>query len=206
MKKISFIVLITCLFCGCGQDIRRAITSQLADFPASRTQDIYKNFCQDNLGPGHLIPDPESARAYLLSELAEYRADLDGGSYSVPDRLYFPTGDRGNYVRVDLSVVLDSLVTEEELLDAFTRSANEGWRASPEAWTAKWQRVARVLRRDFPDIPGLEQDLRQIDSLMARGDFILHHSPEYSEAYHPHYRIVANEIFRQLPLLGKVSP
>ena len=32
-----------------------AIERQLQDYPESRVQDIYKNFCQDNLGPGHLI-------------------------------------------------------------------------------------------------------------------------------------------------------
>lgn len=39
---------------------RKTIMQQLRMYPASRVQDIYKIFCQDNLGPGHLIPNPGS--------------------------------------------------------------------------------------------------------------------------------------------------
>ena len=112
-------------------------------------QDIYKSFCQDNLGPGHLIPDPAYARDYLTTELTSFREDLDSLRYDAPARMYEPVGDRGNYVRVDLSVVLDGLVSEEMLLDAFVRSANEG----------------RTV------------------------------SPAFEAAYHPHYRIIAKDIF-----------
>ena len=65
------------LLAACQQAaIKDAIASQLSRYPETRVTDIYKDFCQDNLGPGHLIPDPESARAYLLSALQEYRDDL----------------------------------------------------------------------------------------------------------------------------------
>ena len=60
------------LLASCQQRaINDALDAQLRQYPESRVTDIYKDFCQDNLGPGHLIPDPESARAYLLSELQE---------------------------------------------------------------------------------------------------------------------------------------
>ena len=78
-----------------------------------------------------------------------FREDLDSLRYDAPARMYEPVGDRGNYVRVDLSVVLDGLVSEEMLLDAFVRSANEG----------------RTV------------------------------SPAFEAAYHPHYRIIAKDIF-----------
>ena len=101
------------LLASCQQSaIKDAIASQIRQYPESRVTDIYKNFCQDNLGPGHLIPDPESARAYLLSELQEYREDLDSARYDKPQFRYVPVGDKHNYVRVDLSVVLDGLVDE----------------------------------------------------------------------------------------------
>lgn len=199
MKHFSLFLLALGILCGCDAPIRQAVRAQLESFPESRAQDIYKSFCQDNLGPEHLIPNPDGARSYLMEELAEYRADLDSGRYAIPAQRYYPTGDRGNYVRVDLSVVLDSLVSAETLLDAFVRSANAGQQMSPEAWTAKWQQVARVLRRDFPEIPGLEADLVRIDSLMTAGSLILHHSPEFGAAYHPHYRIIARDILATLP-------
>lgn len=194
------------LFSGCqASPVKEAIGCQLRDYPETRVQDIYKSFCQDNLGPGHLIPDPESARNYLLSELRTFREDLDSARYEAPSVLYHPVGDDGNYVRVDLAVVLDGLVSEEAYLDAFVRSANEGKRSTPEQWVAKWRKIEKVIRKDFPDIPGAEKDLVEIDSYVEQGDLIMHHSEAFNEAYHPHYRIIARGIFEKelKPLINR---
>ena len=194
----SLALVVGMIVAGCqGDPTREAISRQLELYPESRVQDIYKSFCQDNLGPGHLIPNPERARAYLLSELEEYRQDLDSARYEKPQQRYVPVGDQGNYVRVDLSVVLDGLVDADELLEAFVRSANEGKVLTEAAWKEKWAGVADVIRRHFPDIPDEAKDLAAIDSLMAEGNLILHHSEAFGQAYHPHYRIVAREIFEK---------
>ena len=190
------IALSLLLLTSCQQgSIRDAIDIQLSQYPESRVTDIYKNFCQDNLGPGHLIPNPESAKAYLLSELQEYQTDLDSARYTKPHLRYVAVGDKHNYVRIDLSVVLDKLIDEDTLLNAFVRSANEGKVLSEKAWIKKWNKVASVIRRDFPDIPEENADLAELDSLISEGNLIMHHSDEFSEAYNPHYRIVAKDIF-----------
>lgn len=176
---------------------KAAIARQLQDYPESRVQDIYKSFCQDNLGPGHLIPDPQSARNYLESELRTFREDLDSARYDAPAIMYYPVGDQGNYVRVDLSVVLDGLVGEEAYLDAFVRSANEGKRLTEEQWVAKWREVEKVIKKDFPDIPDAVKDLEMIDSYVEKGNLIMHHSEAFSDAYNPHYRIIARDIFEK---------
>ncbi|MBO4917273.1 MAG: hypothetical protein J5374_05285 [Bacteroidales bacterium] len=199
MRLLPFTLLIPLfLISGCkASPEKAAIERQLRDYPETRVQDIYKSFCQDNLGPEHLIPDPESARRYLERELGTFREDLDSARYDAPSVLYYPVGDEGNYVRVDLSVVLDSLVSAEAYLDAFIRSANEGRRVPEEEWIAKWKVVGKVIRKDFPDIPDAGRDLETLDSLIARGDLIMHHSDAFSEAYHPHYRIIARDIFEK---------
>jgi len=184
------------LLLGCQPSPEKAaIARQLQDYPESRVQDIYKSFCQDNLGPEHLIPDPEYARNYLVSELETFRRDLATHLYDAPQRMYYPAGDQGNYVRVDLYAVLSGLVSEETLLDAFVRSANEGYKVTPEEWVAKWNGIADIIRKDFSDIPGAEEDLARIDSLVKEGNLIMHHSDEFGESYQPHYRIVAKDIF-----------
>ena len=194
---VSFLLLLA----ACqGEGTREAISRQLEMYPESRVQDIYKSFCQDNLGPGHLIPNIDAARTYLTEELRRYREDLDSARYRKPQLRLVPVGDRGNYVRVDLSVVLDSLVSADALLDVFVRSANEGPTVSPEEWKAKWATVSAVIRKSFPDIPDADRDLAAIDSLLADGHLILHHSPDYNEAYHPHYRIVSKDIIDSSPL------
>ena len=194
--KRTLLLFAIILLIGCQPTAtEKAIRQQLQDFPESRVQDIYKDFCQDNLGPEHLIPDPEYARNYLRTELASFREDLDSLRYDAPERMYYPVGDRGNYVRVDLAAVLDGRISEELLLDAFVRSANEGRKVTPEEWVAKWNGIAAVIRKEFSGIPGAGQDLARLDSLVKEGHLIMHHSPEFGAAYHPHYRIVAKDIF-----------
>ena len=197
--KLRFLLLLPLsLFIACQPSPEKAaVARQMEDYPESRVQDIYKSFCQDNLGPGHLIPDPQSARNYLESELRTFREDLDSARYDAPAIMYYPVGDQGNYVRVDLSVVLDGLVGEEAYLDAFVRSANEGKRLTEEQWVAKWKEVAKVIRKDFPDIPEAKEDLEMIDSYVEKGDLIMHHSEAFSDAYNPHYRIIAKDIFEK---------
>ncbi len=193
--------------CGSSEEaaIRQAISYQLSVFPESSAQDVYKNFCQDNLGPGHLIPNPDNASSYLKRELSEYKEDLDKGLYSVPELKYYPVGDCGNFYRVDLSVILDSLIDFESFFSAFLRSTNEGPMITNEEWKEKWSKVEAVLRKSFPDMPGLEEDLAEIDSFVAKDDLILHHSDIFEQTYHPHYRIIGKELFEKevLPFLAQ---
>ena len=198
INKLFFILFPLCLLLGCQPSAtEQAITQQLLDYPESRVQDIYKNFCQDNLGPGHLIPDPQSAKNYLEYELRTFREDLDSARYDAPGILYYPVGDKGNYVRVDLRVVLDGLVSEDVYLEAFVRSANEGNRLTDKQWVAKWKEVEKVIRKEFPDIPDALEELEAIDSYVEKGELIFHHSEAFSKAYNPHYRIISREIFEK---------
>ena len=196
------------LFLGCqSSPEKEAIARQLRDYPNTRVQDIYKSFCQDNLGPGHLIPDSVAARNYLISELRSFQEDLDSARYEAPTIMYYPVGDEGNYVRVDLSVVLDGLVKEDIYFDAFVRSANEGKRSTEEQWVAKWKAIEKVIRNDFPNIPDATKDLEMIDSHVEQGDLIMHHSQAFGDAYHPHYRIIARDIFESelKPMIDRIQ-
>ena len=196
LRYILIIPLLLLLGCQPSPE-KAAIARQLRDYPESHVEDIYKSFCQDNLGPGHLIPDPQSARNYLESELRTYREDLDSARYEAPEIKYYPAGDKGNYVRVDLRVVLDGLVSKELYLNAFVRSANEGKRLTQEQWLAKWKEVEKGILKDFTDIPDAKEDLEMIDSHIEKGELILHHSEAFSRAYNPHYRIIARDIFEK---------
>ena len=139
----------------------------------------------------------------MTSELEEYRQDLAEGLYTIPTLRYYPVGDEGKYVRVDLSVILDGLMSQEDYLDAFVRSANNGVKKSHEQWKRKWTEVERCIRKLYYYITDAEKDLAAIDSLVKNDDLIIHHSDTFVEIYHPHYRIIAKDIFESeiLPLL-----
>ena len=53
-------------------------------------------------------------------------------------------------------------------------------------------------------IPSYQDDREFIDSILTVGKYAISHSPEYREAYRPHYRIVEKGIFEReiKPLLS----
>ena len=167
--------------------MRSAIERQLTTYPESTLQDIYKSFYQEHFGPGHIISDTASARRYLMRELSEM------GKTQSP---YFePTGSQGDYVRVYLSAVSDSLITAEQLLDAFVRSANL-WQEPTVSWMEKWEAIISIIQANKIELEGFETDLPLLTEA-ARNNQAMHHSLRYNEAYHPHYRIVERSIFEQ---------
>lgn len=192
MRKLLLILALACSFSLFGQSIdtvavRSAIERQLATYPESTLQDIYKSFYQEHFGPGHIISDTSSARRYLMKELSEM------GKNQPP---YFePTGSQGDYVRVYLSAVSDSLITAEQLLDAFVRSANS-WQEPSVSWLEKWVAIVSVIQADKMEIEGFETDFSLLNEA-ARNSQAVHHSRRYNEAYHPHYRIVERSIFER---------
>ena len=163
--------------------IREAIERQMAAYPESTLQDIYKSFYQDRFGSGHMISDTASARSYLMRELAEM-SDASAVYYE-------PTGSEGRFVRVYLSAIADSLITAEQLLDAFVCSANMV--KAETDWEAEWKAIVGTITKYGIQVQGFE-DASLLDEA-SRNRQAVHHSQAYNAAYHPHYRIVERRIF-----------
>jgi hypothetical protein len=104
---------------------------------------------------------------------------------------------------VFLSAVADSLVSAEELLDAFVRSANEFQEPQTE-WVTEWAEIVRTIRESKIAVEGFVEDEPALTEA-ARNNQAMHHSRAYNSAYHPHYRIVRRDIFEKeiLPRLEK---
>ena len=192
MRKLLLVLALVCSFSLFGQSIdtiamRSAIERQLTTYPESTLQDIYKSFYQEHFGPGHIISDTASARRYLMRELSEM-----GKTQS---HYFEPTGSQGDYVRVYLSAIADSLITAEQLLDVFVRSANL-WQEPTGSWMEKWEAIVSIIQANKIELEGFETDLPLLTEA-ARNNQAVHHSRSYNEAYHPHYRIVERSIFEQ---------
>lgn len=189
--KLTILCLLL-LFASCKQQVvdpvavETAVSTQLEHFPESRLQDLYKSFFQDRFGPGHLIADRESALNYILTELAE------------ADTLMGPKtelcGWQGNYVRVNLSVIADGLMTAEEMTDALMASAIEVKADDIVRWKAEWAQIEAIIEKNHPDLPDLAEDKAKIKELLDDGQYAYHHSPAYEAAYHPHYRIILKNL------------
>lgn len=179
------------------QLIRSSIQELISTYPEATLQDIYKSCFQDYFGPGHIIASEEDARQYLNYELQT--------TDSFPGPLYEPTGYNGNYVRVNLSLIENGIVSFDDFFAAFIKSAKEYEPLlSIEEWKMEWQRIVDVSSEFREKLPTLTQDSLMIAIVLEGGDYVLHHSESYSIAYDPHYRIIIKEIFESniLPIIN----
>ena len=191
MRNLFIACILGVLFMACSRpsDVRQALDKQLATYPESTLQDVYKTFYQDRFGSGHMIADIASAREYLAWETAEASSDTIQNPY------YEPTGAQGRYVRVYLRCVNEGLISEDDLFDAFLRSAKQA-DSTTDSWEQEWNSLLDELGPE--QVAGLDRDsvLEEL-ALAAATDHAVRHSNAYRQAYHPHYRIVEKSIFEQ---------
>lgn len=175
--------------------IQWVIMYQLRECPESQLRDIYKNFMQDNYGPGHILKDTKAARAYLDSELAETT------EYGGP--LYEKTGYKGNFYRVNLSLIKDGIVPEDKYFDAFVRSVKGIRPPAIEDWKNEWKLIEEAYEDLGITLENEEQDREEINDKLQSGNFVMHHSDAFNKASRFHYRIMSRKIFETeiLPLL-----
>ena len=190
MKKAILIViglLFTIIISA--QDIEGFVNRQLEIYPKSRLLDIYKSSFQDYMGAEHLISDRQRVKAYLDEELQTTSLD------DLMPWYYEPCGIDNLYVRVSIRAIKENLVSEEMLLDAFIRSVNIDKRPAVESWRDRWHKIIGTIDQMNLNLPNYQQDREFIDSVLSVGRYAISHSPEYREAYRPHYRIVEKGIF-----------
>lgn len=183
-----------------AQSVKDFVNNHMESYPQLRLLDIYKSCFQDFMGPEHLVADTASVSAYLDQELEGMAGETPADGY------YEPCGPEGKHVRVNLSAVQEGVITKQTLLNAFVRSAN-GKHPSVKAWKKRWRKMLRTIDGMHLDLPHYAEDRAFIDGVLNQGKYAISHSPEFREAYHPHYRIVERSIFeRELkPLLDQAN-
>lgn len=205
MKKIVVLVAMLCIILQVltaqtvdEARVQVAVNQQMKDYPLSSLQDIYKNFFQDVLGPGHLLSNTTAAKEYLEQELEDY-----SGTQPYHKRYYEAIGYSHNYYRVNLAVVWDGLVSKEELFAAFFESAQSITPDIVEKWRKEWIEVEAIINNMNLGITHYDEDKTAIDTMLHNGKYMMRHSKTYNDNYHPHYRIIEKKIFHEkiLPLI-----
>jgi len=157
--------------------IEAVLQFHLNRYPKMQIQDVYKLLHQASLGSEHAVSNPESARCWLVQELAEM-----GEGISEP--LIDPISPDGKIVRVHLRPFVSAGHDLNLLLDAFIRTANE-YRGN-----ARW--LEQYWREAF-GVTGFS--IREMDeffyALKEKNFPAVHHSTEYKKLYHPAYRVVS---------------
>ena len=190
MKKTIFVVLAMIFSVALSaQDIQGFVKKQMQTYPKSRLLDIYKSCFQDYMGAEHLVSDRQRVKAYLDEELQTTNLD------ELMPWYYEPCGVNGQYVRVSIRAIKENMVSEDLLLNAFIRSANSDKRPTVKSWRDRWHKIIGTIDQMGLNLPHYQQDRTFIDSILSVGKYAISHSPEYREAYRPHYRIVEMSIF-----------
>lgn len=196
MKRVLIILCLAIAVVSCQRTkvdkeaVREAVEMQMTTFPESRLQDLYKSFFQDRFGPAHIIPSCEGALRYIESEVAS--AERFCGP------MVEKCGWRGDYVRVNLKLVKDGVISAEQLTDALIESAEAVQPEDIEQWRKEWAEILDVIEKYYPNIPDFQSDKESIEKLLDAGEYVYHHSEPYSREYHPHYRIIKREILNSI--------
>ena len=201
-KMLTIVVIMLTTITASAQDTQGFVNKLMRDYPKSRLLDIYKSCFQDYMGAEHLVTDRQAVEKFLDEEL---------NMTSLDDLMpwnYEPCGIDSNYYRVSMRIVKEGVITKEQLLDAFIRSAtdkNGKKRPSIKEWSDRWHMIIGTIDQMSLHLPHYESDKAFIDSILSVGKYAISHSPEYREAYRPHYRIVERGIFEQeiMPLLAQ---
>ena len=195
MKRALIILLTMMASCSCmsmlAQDVETFVGRLLEQYPKARLLDIYKSCFQDYMGAEHLVNDTASARNYLEQELAMTTVD------DLLPWYYEPCGVDGNYVRVSLRAVKEGHIAADALLNAFIASAGNTERPTVESWATRWQVMVGNIDRMGLSLPYYQQDKQFIEDVLSQGKYAISHSPDYRDAYSPHYRIVKRDIFER---------
>lgn len=172
------------------QLIQRAIQNELSLHPQATLMDLYKFSFQGAFGPGHLIDNRESALQAIQDEL-EKAVEFDAVEIQ-------PVGYQGYYYRINLELVKNGVITLQALGEAFIESARSSPMPSLEEWRKEWQTIIDVIARMQLELFDFTNNKRALETMMRRGEAIIHHSETYCKLYHPHYRLVNKRLVEQI--------
>lgn len=172
--------------------IAKALDYQMKNYPASQYRDVYKNFMQDFFGPGHILADTAASGRYMRQELAE-EGPFDGPRYE-------KTGFKGNFYRVNLSLIKDGTIPYDVFFPAFVESVQGVTPPSGEEWMKTWSVIDSVINEKGISFFDEESDRRELGEQFAEGNYIAHHSHRFNDSVHFHYRIISRENFDSIIL------
>lgn len=209
-REMAFIAILDHVFSHYqASDAGRVWLRITESFPQSNLQDFYKNCFQERFGTGHLVGNERrqgmidyiNNECYYMINTEHWRQYAS----ATPDYEY--NGFDGRYVRVNLGLVIDSLISAETLADCFIRGAFSIDSTEIADWHCRWDMMMVELQPYSRSIGSFSADSATLQSVFSKGQYAFHHSQRFNEAYHYHYRLIRGDIFRSeiLPILQRAG-
>ena len=196
---VIFFVLFGSVALGQNQELRNVFSTTINLFPKATLLDVYKGTFQGYFGPAHIISDSAACARYIEYEMSQ----LDAQD-SMP--LFEEVGEQGYYYRVNLRVVREGLVSVEQLVSCLMRSSEVIYfdedlingvpgPISLEEWKNRWLKLVENAPESIRQQPSFDEDEETLSRLLDKGYYVFHHSSQFNEAYHYHYRLIRRDIF-----------
>ena len=177
-------------------DLKSFCLDQLARYPAAETQDLVKALYQREFGCGHMISDPERGLKWLNDELAACRQQAAPVEMPLTEPL-------GAFCRVHLRALDAAGLSARTLFRLFELSADTPC-GSMEAFRAQLKELESLIAAG--ELPLDKEEAHAfLSAYFAAGCPATHHSPAFSRAYAPAYRVIRAEYIRLLPLFAAVD-
>lgn len=153
-------------------------------YPLMRPTDAVKLLYQNEFGGGHLIENPRSSLAWLISEYASVAHDNDAP-------LTIPIGN--GIIRVNLAALDIKKLSIERFNDIFVESSGKIY-GNPDSFKEKLRLLVSLNKSGLFGFSPAELD-DYLTGYAERGYPAVSHSAEFREAYHPAYRVVSEKLF-----------
>lgn len=170
--------------------VKRLVEVHQQSRPLMQVQDVYKLLYQAHFGVGHLMADSNAARTYLVSEIENISAN--GPDEPLVERI----STSGEMVRVNLRPFKALNLMPDILVETMAKSASE-WQSDTLTFYREWNEFCALVRYGLLNSP--IDDVNTWDRRIQTGGIEpVHHSEEYSESYHPAYRVVRRTVFESI--------
>jgi len=173
-------------------ELEKIILEHYQRYPKMVIQDFIKLIYQNSFGPQHMGDNPsvESVIDYIETELKEYQR------YEGTNQIEY-IGNQ--YYRVNLSVIVDQLLSIEDFAKAFYQSMIE----SPlmedhqiNMFVYQLKTICTHLEEGSVVIEESQCE-KTIEDYLDYGIRPVHHSDVFRMNYHPHYRVIHKDILKQ---------
>jgi len=169
--------------------ITELIKSEFELHPEAQLKDYYKLFFQGTFGPGHIISNRYSAKEFLKNEL-EKSSIFEETDYQ--DISYI-----NDFYRVNINVINKGIISFDDFLDAFFKSAKIEKEISYKGWLMDWKNIEQQIIIMKIPIENIEEQSTKLWKIIENKQLVSH-SSIYRTAYSPHYRLISSEQFQRL--------
>ena len=174
------------------EQTRTMLQEHCRAYPALQIEDVFKYLFQSAFGCEHLVSDEQTALAYIQSEytaasaLTDARVDRLDGAYS---RVYLGMLNQGLRPR-----------TLAKLFCLSSQAEKDGKQKLEQKLA-----VARQMIKNGTMPLDLAQFDRKLGEWSCAGFPAVHHSSTFRKAYHPAYRVLANQFVDFLPVFCEID-